>query len=205
MIDKVFLITGNKISAFIADEESLKFSSSTSDTNINNFRESFAKKLSLSKKIEIKYDSIKSIKKEDNDDDILIKYKSFAGMPGNCEFSFSNKNDQDTFFTYLEKERYFTKTKETLTPFKAIINYLIGLIVTIGLTVFSYFQALQIANGTADQITSRKGRVYQNIVSMLGDKGVILVGTAISVFLIYKIWTRFKNPPTQVKLIPPNS
>ena len=66
MVDKVFSISGNKISAFILDENSLKFSSSSSET-VDTFREAFAKKLSLATKVEIKYDTIKSIKKEDND------------------------------------------------------------------------------------------------------------------------------------------
>ena len=62
MLDKVFSITGNKISTLITDEHSLKFSSSTS-TTVENFKEAFAKKLSLATKVEIKYDAIKSIKK----------------------------------------------------------------------------------------------------------------------------------------------
>ena len=41
MVNKVFLITGNKITAFITDEISLKFSSAASDT-VDDFKEAFA-------------------------------------------------------------------------------------------------------------------------------------------------------------------
>lgn len=100
MVNKVFSITGNKISSLITDEISLKFSSSTSDS-VDTFREAFAKKLSLATKVEIKYDSIKSIKKEDNDKDVLIKYKTFVGIVSDCEFSFNDMADYETFFTFF--------------------------------------------------------------------------------------------------------
>ena len=52
MVDKVFLITANKISAFITDENSLNFFSSTSNS-FDTFKEAFAKKLSLATIVEI--------------------------------------------------------------------------------------------------------------------------------------------------------
>jgi len=85
MVDKVFSITGNKISAFITDINSLNFSSSTSNS-ADTFKEAFAKKLSLATIVEIKYESIKSIIKEDNDKDVLLNYKTFVGIPSDCQF-----------------------------------------------------------------------------------------------------------------------
>lgn len=204
MVDKVFSISGNKISAFILDENSLKFSSSYSET-VDTFREAFAKKLSLATKIEIKYDTIKSIKKEDNDKDILIKYKTVVGITSDCEFSFSDPTDYERFFIFFEKERYFTRSHETLTPFRAIRNHLIGLIATIGFTIFTYYQAIEIANGTVEEATSGKVRTFNYVVGLLGDKWILAIGSTISVYLIYKIWKRFSNPPNQVRLLPPNS
>ncbi len=112
MVDNVFSITGNKISAFITDENSQKFSSSSSHT-VETFRESFAKKLSLAIKVAKKFDSIKSIKKEDNDKDILIEYKTSLGIPSDCEFSFNYQDDYDTFLAFFVTERYFTTSHET--------------------------------------------------------------------------------------------
>jgi hypothetical protein len=203
MIDKVFSITGEKISALIIDEDSLKFSSSWSDS-VDAFREAFAKKISLATKVEIKYDSIKSIKKEANDKDILIKYKNSLGLPGDCEFSFNNPTDCELFFTFFEKEMYFRKSQETLTPFKGIRNYLIGLLATIVFTIVVYYHAIEIANGTARESHSGKTRIVNYLIGLIGDKGVIAVGAIISVYLIYKIWSRFSNPPSQTKLLPPN-
>jgi hypothetical protein len=204
MIEKIFSVSGNKISSLIIDESSLKFSSQ-SHNSFAQFQESWGKKLSLATKVEVKFDSIRSIKKEENEDEILIKYKTFAGIPSECEFSFDNKTDYDTFFYYFEKEKNYQKSNEPLTSFKAIKNYLIGLAVTIGGTIFSYNLAAAISDGTADVNPGRKGRFFYSILNLIGDKGVLLIGTAISAFLIYKIWTRFKNPPNQIVLLPANS
>ncbi len=204
MLDKVFSITGNKISSFIADENSLKFSSATFDT-VESFREAFVKKLSSATKVEIKYDSIKHIRKEDNDKDVLILYKKSLGIPMDCEFSFNDTADYETFFSFFENQQYFSKSHETLTPLRAIRNYVIGLLATIGFTAFAYYQAIDIANGTVEEAHSGKTRLFNNIVGLLGDKGVLAVGGLLSCFLLYKIWARFSKPPTQIKLLPPNS
>lgn len=204
MLNKVFSIKGNKISSFISDDESLKFSSSKSERTIDSFKEAFAKKISLSTKVEIEYDSIKYIKIEDNDKNIIIRYKSFLGLPDDCEFSFNDSTDYDTFFRFLEKERYFTKTNERLTPFKAIKNYLIGFLATFGFTIFTYYQAIEFENGTIEEIHSGKSGIFNYVIGLLGNRGVLAVGISILVYLLYKIWTRFANPPNQLKFIPPN-
>lgn len=204
MLDKVFSIKGSKISSFIVDEDSLKFTSSSSEISIDTFKENFAKKLSLSTKIEINFDSIKSIKKEDNGKDILIKYKGFVGFPSECEFSFEAPIDYDTFFSFLEKERYFTKINETLTPFRSTRNYLIGLLATIFFTFFIYNQAIKIANGTVEASHSGKAMLFDYVIGLLGDKGVLAVGIFFSGYLGYRIWIRYKNPPNQIKFLPPN-
>lgn len=203
MLDKVFLITGNKVSSLITDENSLKFSSATAES-VQSFKEAFAKKLSLSTKLEIKYDSIKHIRKEDGDKDVIILYKKALGIPMDCEFSFKDSADYDTFFTFFEKEKSFIKSHEALKPLLAIRNYGIGLIVTLVVTVFSYYQALAITDGTAEEAHSGKARLFFHVVELLGDKGVLAIGGLLSCFLAYKVWTRFSNPPTQIKLTPRN-
>ena len=203
MLNQVFPVSGNKISSFVADVDSLKFSSSSFDS-VDEFLAAYSKKLSLATKLEIKYDSIKAVQKEDNDKTVVIKYKGIGGITSSCEFSFSNESDYEVFFSYLEKERYFKRTNETLTPFKAIRSYILGLLLTIGLTIFAYYQAIDIANGTLEDSGNRKTRLFNALVGLLGDKGVLAVGAAITAWIGYKIWTRFKNPPNQTRFIAPN-
>jgi hypothetical protein len=204
MLNQVFSVSGNKISSLVADADSLKFSSS-GFTSVDEFLTSFVKKLSLATKVEIKYDSIKSIQKEDNAKTIVIKYKGLGGITQSCEFSFANESDNEVFFSYLEKERYFKRTAETLTPFKAISSYILGFLLTIGITAFAYYEAIGIANGTLEDSGNRKTRAFNALVGFLGDKGVLAVGGLVTAYLGYKMWTRFKNPPNQTKFMAPNA
>lgn len=202
MPDKVFSVTRNKVSSLIIDENSLKFLSKTYNTHAD-FKNAWSKKLTLATKSEIKYHTIRAIKKEDNDSTIAVKYKTFAGITGSYEFAFKDKADNEEFFNFFDKERYFTRTNEVLTPFKAVTNYAIGLVATIGFTIFSYYQAVGIANGTVDESGSSRTRLFYFLLEKLGANGVIAVGGLIACLLLYKIWMRFTNPPNQTKLLPP--
>src|SRR4051812_22181678 len=101
MVDKVFSVSGNKISSMIIDERSLKFSSQRFNS-IPDFHTGWAKKLTLAKSLEIKYGSIYSIRKEDNHKTVFINYKTWAGIPGVSEFSFVDNDDCELFFAFLE-------------------------------------------------------------------------------------------------------
>lgn len=204
MEKRLLVAQGNKIASLFLGENSLLLSSQDFNSE-QDFLDGWNKKLSLATKIEVKYDAIKSVKKEDDEADVLVKYKAALGIPGSVEFSLPTAGDYEFLFVFLEKERYFTKTYEKATPVKAALNYGIGLVATLLLTVFSYFEALAIANGTADRPTTSKSRLFYSLVESLGDKGVLAVGGLLACYLAYKIWTRFTNPPQQVEFFPPQA
>ena len=203
MINKVFSVSGNKIESMIIDEDSLKFSSKE-PLSFEGFKDAWDKKLSLATKVEVKYESIKAIKKEENDDTVSIKYKTFTGIASNCEFSFTNPGDYEVFFSYFEDKKRYRRDVVELTPFKAIQGYILGVVITIGIVVFAYLRAADIANGVAEESHSRKARLFDNILGMLGENGVLGVGAVIVGYLLYVIWKRFSNPPKQIELTPPN-
>lgn len=188
----------------MAGETSFMFSSQ-SFRSAEEFQAAWDKKLSLATKVEVKYEAIKSVHKDDDDADILIKYKTVLGIPTNCEFSFHDESAYPLFFAFLQKERYFTNQYEKLTPLKSIVNYLIGIVATIAFTAFCYSEALKIAAGTVEETTNGKQRLFNNIVSALGDKGVLAAGGLLFCYLGYKAWSRFSNPPHRSLFLPPNA
>lgn len=58
--------------------------SSQSFSSVEKFLEAWEKKLSLATKLEIKLNSIKSIRKEDNNENIIINYTGLIGLPSQC-------------------------------------------------------------------------------------------------------------------------
>lgn len=200
--ETIFKVNGNEISTLLITNESFKFSSCSFDS-IDAFYEGWEKKLTLNTTHEVNFNALKSVQKEDNRDDVNMKFKSHLGLTGELEFSFYTESDVEYFFTILEKDIKLNKTIQKLSPFKAIQGYLIELAISIWLITFSYNIALDIQNGVDDlSPDERKTRAFRNIVGMLGDKGVLLIGAAICSYIAYKIWIRYSNPPIQTRFEP---
>lgn len=108
MQQQAFAVTGNKIASMLAGETAFMFYSQPF-SSAEEFRAAWDKKLSLATKVEVKYEAIKSIHKDDDDTTILIKYKTILGIPTNCEFSFDDADAYPIFFTFLQKDHYFNK------------------------------------------------------------------------------------------------
>lgn len=138
-----------------------------------------------------------------NEDKIVIRYRAFAWIPGECEFSFLHSEDDEIFFSFLVNERYFSKSRYRLTPLRAIRNYLIGLTAIICATIFIYFHAIEIANKTALKATDYKAMIFDYLVGHIGEKGIVCIGITLCIYLLYKIFLRYKNPPEIIKLFPP--
>ena len=204
MQQQVFAITGNKIASMLAGETSLLFSSQHF-TSAKEFQEAWDKKLSLATKVEVKYEAIKSIHKDADDADILIKYKTFLGVTGNCQFSFDDPEAYPVFFAFLQKERYFSKQEESLTPLKASANYLIGMAVALAFTALCYWLALDGAHDTTAEEHDFRKVVFRSILRVLGANGVLAVGALALAYLGYKAWQRFTNPPSRLLFLPLNA
>ena len=200
----LFKVSGNKIESLLVADNALLFSSK-SYLHAHEFKQAWSKSLTLATKVEVKYDAIKSVIKEDADDDIRIKYKGTLGIPSEAVFSFADKDDTDAFYDFLVKELSFQKSEERLSPTKAVLPNLLALLITVAITIVAHYQSIAIANGTADESGSRRSRSFNNIIELLGTKGVWIVGISITLFIAYKIWKRFTNPPVQIKLLPANA
>ncbi|RZL09000.1 MAG: hypothetical protein EOO62_14530 [Hymenobacter sp.] len=208
MLNRVFDITGNKIASLLPGEDALLFSGQSFDsfdTTAEEFRAAWDKKLSLNTKIKVRYDAIKSIKKDDDEAEVLVAYKTFLGLPTNVQFTFNDPAAYDVFFAFLQKERYFTQQYEQLSPLKAITNYLIGLAAVLAFTAFAYSEALKIAAGTVAPARNGKEALFNNVVGFLGDKGVLALGSLGLVYLGYQAWRRYTLPPHRLLFLPPNA
>ncbi|WP_153796097.1 hypothetical protein [Foetidibacter luteolus] len=201
MTQQLFSINGHKINCFLTADDALLFSSRNC-SSVEEFTEAWSKKLSIATKLKITYQSIRSVKKEEGSSKVIIRYKSFAGFPATCEFNFAQPYEQDAFFDFLEKERYFSRTHEQPTALKAITYPIVELLFVDALLAFSYYQAIQVSNGTAEA-TNAKGRAFNYLVGLAGPQGVLAIAFLANGYLLYKIWRRFKNPPALVKFYPP--
>jgi hypothetical protein len=200
----LFEVKGDKISTLFVNENELQFTSKQFLTE-EDFIKDWDKSMTFATQHKIKFDKIKSISKEEKEEKIRIKYKWHLNLPSEIEFSFTDKADNNIFFQLLEKVHYFKKDSLVLSPLKANIRYLLGLTLVIFGTAIFYIWALDIANGKISNSSSAKTKLFEMIIKNIGDKGILIIGFVLFLFIISKIWKRIKNPPSLIKLIPPNA
>ncbi len=201
MHQKVFSISGSNGCSLLIGDNSLMFSK-VKHESYSDFNEAWKKKFAWFKRVEIKFDKIKAIIKEENDDDLVIKYKTFLGIPLDVAFSFEDKNDLEILSNYFITNRYYQKTIERLSPIRAIRDYLIGLFVVFIATYYCYSAAIDMKNGVYVKSHGSKARAFDFLVELIGDKGVIALGILFASYLIYNMLKRFKNPPNRTLLLP---
>jgi hypothetical protein len=205
LLNQVIPVSGEKIESLLIGDNALQLLSSEQNS-VEEFNAAWTKTLTLATKTDIAFDGIKSITKEDGEDHIVVNYKGGMGLPKECKITFTNPTDLGEFFTFFQESKGFTRTDEALSPFKSTLPYLFGLAVTLGVTAFGYYLADGAEHGEPEPEGNtrgaRKGRFYRMIAETLGTKGVLLLGLAISAYVVYMIVQHYKKPPVQTKLVP---
>ncbi|MFY7786846.1 MAG: hypothetical protein ACOVQA_03125 [Thermoflexibacteraceae bacterium] len=194
----IFNVSGEKIASLLISENSFQFSSASFD-NDTAFIEAWQKTLTLNTKTEVKFEQIKSITKEDNDNEICINYKNSLGLPMSCNFSFDDEANTTIFFSFLLENLHLSRTEEKLSPFKAITSQLFWLAFIVAATAFAYYMAVEMANGEISEGGSRKTRAFKILIEMLGEQGVLALGGLAILIMGYFIWKRVSKPPVLTK------
>lgn len=201
MLDQVFPVTGHKVASLLVGDDGLYFSSQEFDSAAA-FQAAWDKKLSLATKVKISYEAMKAVRQEDGERDVAIAYRGLGGFPASYPFTFRQSADEEIFFAYLQQQRHFARQYEKLSPLRATASYAVGAVLVAVLTWFSYLEALKIAAGTVTPARSGKEELFNDLVGALGDKGVLAVGGLGLAYLLYKVWTRFTNPPFHQCFVP---
>jgi len=200
MFEQVFPVTGHKVASLFADDDALCFSSQDFNS-VAEFQSAWDKKLSLATKVKISYEAIRAVRQEDGAREVAVAYRGLGGFPASYNFTFRQSGDEEAFFTYLQ-QRHFVRQYEKLSPVRATVNYAIGAVLVVALTWFCYAEALKLASGTAAPARNGKEELFNELVGTLGDKGVLAVGGLGLAYLLYKVWTRFTNPPFHQRFVP---
>lgn len=199
MIDKVFPITINGISSLVADRDALKFL----DGQYSTLPEFSAAWISEPARKKVAYDSIRSIQKDSNSPKVIIQYRSGNSVSAEHVFSFFDFRDCETFFDYMEREKHFNRSNKTLVSFNALRNHLLGLVAVVVFTTVAYTQAIKLANDTEFKSNTGKGMIFNYLIGLLGEKGVLIAGAIFAGLVLFLLWKRIAGLPRQIRLSPP--
>lgn len=203
LAERAYPIAGHRIRTMITDEEGVKFLSEHHVLR-EEFLRAWRKKFSIATKVNIRYDRIRRITREEQDKNVKIRYRTALGISPSIVFAFLDADDAERFFHFFQQQHFYNRTTERLSRFAAVRDYLFGLLFTIAITGFAYWQAIEIRNGTVEKTSDAKSELFNLLVAFLGPQGVLAVGGAICLVIMYQVYKRGTNPPLQMHLTPPN-
>lgn len=132
-------------------------------------------------------------------DSIKLTYKNEKGKQKKTTIGFESKELSNKFGHYLGNKLELNTTEKQEKQITLMLFSLLYLALTIGGTFF--LATLE----DSDELTSggsrrsrNKGAFLKLIVDTLGQTGVIILGSLISIYLIYQLYKRFKNPANEV-------
>lgn len=200
--NRVIAVKGEKIQSLLATDTAFLFLDKTVRTP-EEFMELYSKTLTLVNKQEVKYDAVKNFKKETNDNEITISYKSTLG--GSVTLECENPGDTEALLAYGVDHLGLSRQEVQLSPFRSARNYLIGLVIAFAATPFLYNRAAGIAAGAildpeGYSKSDRKTRSLNNMLEMVGPNGVLIIGVIAIGVLGFLAWKRYQEPPVQIQL-----
>ena len=143
--------------------------------------------------------SITEVSFNEASESIKVRYEDENGKLKKLNIKFGEEELSNQFGEYLGEKLGMTRSQEQERQWKPLLSNLFYLVVAIGGTY-----AIAMVDDTAEftEGSSRKSRsrgaFLKMIVDTIGQTGVIIIGSLISLYLLYRLYTRFKNPANEV-------
>ena len=132
-------------------------------------------------------------------DNVTIRYKNEKGKDKKMEVDFKDREVSNDFGEFLGDKLGLVRDEKQESQTKQLLYNLLYLLITVGATYFlaTIENTDELTSGGSSRSRSR-GAMIKFVVDTLGQKGVIAVGGAIALFLIYKLYKRYTKPAKEV-------
>jgi hypothetical protein len=203
MPDKLFCITGDETKSLLTNTNSLKISSSPFSSP-EDFEENWGHSSSETHETEINYSAIDCIIYSVLNRSISIIYKTSLDEEMQLDFAFKLSFDFEKFLQCFENELGFIRTQKAL----AITNIrrqtnklLIGTLIFIT-PIFILSLDKKLLNEAGPGPRSEGFKV---ILKSIGPGGVLFIGLALIVYILFRDTAKMKDPPVLTMLVPSGS
>lgn len=143
--------------------------------------------------------SITEISYNEASERIKLRYKDDNGKLKKLNIKFDDQERSNRFGAFLGEKLGMTRSQEQERQWKPLLTNLFYLIVAIGGTyaLAMIDDTTELTDGGSRKSRSR-GAILKMIVDTIGQTGVIVIGSLISLYLIYRLYTRFQQPANEV-------
>ena len=143
--------------------------------------------------------SISEISFNEASESVKLKYQNEKGKQKKLNIGFGEETLSNQFGHYLGEKLGLAKSQKQESQLKPLLLNLVYIIITVGATFF--LATMEDSSELTDSGSRRnrnKGALMKMLVDTVGQTGVIIIGSLIAVFLIYRLYKRFKNPANEV-------
>ena len=168
-------------------------------SNFEKFEKGIRKSGLMKSAYAVPLSSISEISFNEASESIKLKYEDEKGKQKKLNIGFGDKDLSNQFGQFLGDKLGMKKSQKQEGQLKPLLLNVLYLILSVGGTIF--LATMEDTDELTDRGTRRsrnKGAFLKLIVDTIGQTGVIIIGTLISIYLIYQLYKRFKNPANQV-------
>ena len=143
--------------------------------------------------------SMKKINYNEADEMVIVRYMNEKGKEKKLRFTFSDAKYTSQFGEDLGKKLNLTKSTVTEKQWKPMLGNLFLVVVAIGATI--WLGGMDDTSGLMENTTRRNrggAAIIKMVVDTVGSTGVYIIGSLLSLFGIYNLYTRYKNPKQDV-------
>ena len=143
--------------------------------------------------------SIIEISFNEASESVKLKYQNEKGKQKKLNIGFGDKDLSNQFGQFLGEKLGMKKSQKQESQLKPLLLNCLYLIFSIGVTfVLATIEDTNELTGGGTRRSQSGKAILKLIVDTIGQTGVIIVGSLISLFLIYRLYNRFKNPAYEV-------
>ncbi|MFN6115801.1 MAG: hypothetical protein ACK46G_10210 [Flavobacteriales bacterium] len=196
----VYRLTSEKWKRLLIANGQVLVSSKGHDTALS-FLESAEKKGLLESLKRIPVASITQLSLIPADDDLKLSWIGDKGKEQHFTVEFDDAKDAQLVAEAIAGTRNMTKHERASDKLQAIKTPGIGLLVSLALTVMTFFIAQEMAAGTDVSPTGRRAWLKLMLIAaaeVLGTTGTVLVGGAICLAFGYWAFKRLQSPPVEM-------
>jgi len=192
---------GSKASLMLKDDAIWMMSKKVSSA------EKFEKELTKtgvlsSEKSSITLDSISEVFINSASGATKLEYTNEKGKLKKESLEFDDKELANKFGTYIGQKLNLTKSETLENPTRPLLFNILYLVGTIGMT---YFLASLEDTNTITDSTRRRGSggraILKMVVDTLGETGLYAAGTLISLYILYRMYQRYKSPAKEITYV----
>lgn len=198
MLNKIIYIESTLWKTIVITKDEM-WLSGNNITSILEFEKGLQKTGILKSSYAYDLSTVSEISFNEADKEVKIKYLNEKGKQKKLTAGFKDEAFSNEFGNFLGEHLGLNKYEKQESQIKPLLLNMVYILISVGLTYF--LGTMDDTNELTESGSRRsrnKGAFLKLIVDTIGQTGILLIGSLISLYLMYQLYQRFQNPANEV-------